>query len=252
MNGPIKILLVDDEPPALRRVQDLLDDIAATVRLKVIGTATNGLTALDFLNNRPADVVITDIHMPEMSGLELARHMHRLHHRPAVIFCTAYDQFALEAFEVHAVDYLLKPIRRERLEDALQRASALNQTKVETLQQIDRKARQYFSVSERGRIRLIPVDSVIFLKAELKYVTLRTREGEFLLEESLTLLETEFGERFVRIHRNCLIARAALIGFERGHDEGDAHWLAVLNGVPDKLPVSRRQAHIVKAFRHGG
>lgn len=252
MNAAPRLLLVDDEPPALRRLQELLEDCSTTVPHEVVGTAANGPQALDLMANMAVDVVITDIHMPEMSGLELARHMGRLHPRPAVIFCTAYDQFAVQAFEVHAIDYLLKPIRRERLEDALRRASALVPPKVEALAQIETRARRYFSVSERGRVRLVPVENVIYLKAELKYVTLRTRDGEFLLEESLTMLESEFGDKLVRIHRNCLVSRAALIGFERGHDEGEGNWLAMLQGVPEKLPVSRRQAHVVKEFRQGG
>lgn len=252
MSDPITLLLVDDEPPALRRLQELLEECAASFPHTVIGTATNGVEALEFLANTPVHIVITDIHMPDMSGLELARHICRLHHRPAVIFCTAFDQFAVQAFEVHAVDYLLKPLRKDRLEEALLRTDSLAHPKAETLEKIERRARRYFSVSERGRVRLVPVSEVVYLKAELKYVTLRTRDGEFLLDESLTLLETEFGERLVRIHRNCLVSRAALLGFERSHEEGDSHWHALLDGVPEKLAVSRRQAHVVKEFRNGG
>jgi two-component system response regulator AlgR len=157
----------------------------------------------------------------------------------------------VQAFEVHALDYLLKPIRRERLEAALLRARDIAHPTQEVLGDLSPVPRRYFSVAERGRVRLVSVDAVLYLKAELKYVTLRTREAEFLLEESLTQLETEFGNRFLRIHRNCLVAREKLLGFERGHDEGEGHWLALLDGSEEKLPVSRRQSHVVREFRRG-
>lgn len=251
MPATLRVFLVDDEPPALNRLQDLLNDCRATVPHELVGTAQTGPEAIEKLVQHPADLVLTDINMPGMNGLELARHLGRLHHRPAVIFCTAFDEFAVQAFEVHALDYLLKPIRQERLEAALLRARQLVHPGQETLGALSSQARRYFSVAERGRVRLVPVETVLYLKAELKYVTLRTRESEFLLEESLTQLEVEFGERFLRIHRNCLVARDKLLGFERGQDEGDGHWLAVIEGCPEKLPVSRRQAHVVRDFRRG-
>jgi two-component system response regulator AlgR len=251
MTALLRVFLVDDEPPALNRLQDLLADCRAAIPHELVGTAQNGPEAIEKLVLHPADLVLTDINMPGMNGLELARHLGRLHHRPAVVFCTAFDEFAIEAFEVHALDYLLKPIRRERLESALLRAKEIAHPTQEVLGGLAPAPRRYFSVSERGRVRLVPVDAVLFLKAELKYVTLKTIEAEYLLEESLTQLETEFGERFLRIHRNCLVARDKLNGFERGHDEGDGHWLAMVDGCTEKLPVSRRQAHVVREFRRG-
>ncbi len=131
-----------------------------------------------------------------------------------MIFTTAYDDYAIRAFEVHAVDYLLKPIRLARLKEALARARAAP-LRPEMLRELARAPRTHFSAQERGRIHLIPVADVIYLKAELKYVTVRTATREYLIEESLTRLEQEFGERFVRVHRNCLVARAAVRGFER-------------------------------------
>ncbi|MBV8660457.1 MAG: response regulator transcription factor [Burkholderiales bacterium] len=251
MSTHLRLFLVDDEPPALNRLQDLLADCRATIPHELVGVAHTGPEAIEKLVQHPADVVLTDINMPGMTGLELARHLGRLHHRPAVVFCTAFDEFAVQAFEVHALDYLLKPIRRERLEAALMRARELAHPSQEVLGGLSPQPRRYFSVAERGRVRLVPVDAVVYLKAELKYVTLRTVEAEFLLEESLTQLEAEFGNRFLRIHRNCLIARERLTGFERGHDEGEGHWLAILDGLAEKLPVSRRQAHVVREFRKG-
>ncbi|QDQ26888.1 response regulator transcription factor [Chitinimonas arctica] len=251
MTTTLRLFLVDDEPPALNRLQDILADCRAQYPHEVVGTAQTGQEAIEKLSQQPADLVLTDINMPGMNGLELARHLGRLHHRPAVVFCTAFDEFAVQAFEVHALDYLLKPIRQERLESALARARELPHASSDALASISTTARRYFSVAERGRVRLVPVEAALFLKAELKYVTLRTREGEFLLEESLTQLETEFGERFLRIHRNCLIAVSKLQGFERGHDEGDGHWMAMIEGCTEKLPVSRRQVHVVRDFRRG-
>ncbi|SFZ70858.1 LytR/AlgR family response regulator transcription factor [Chitinimonas taiwanensis] len=248
MTALLRVFLVDDEPPALSRLQDLLADCRAEVPHEVVGSAQTGTEAIEKLVAHPADLVLTDINMPGMNGLELARHLNRLHHRPAVVFCTAFDEFAVQAFEVHALDYLLKPIREERLLAALRRARELPHPAQDTLQALSPSARRYFSVAERGRVRLVPVDAVLYLKAELKYVTLKTREAEYLLEESLTQLENEFGERFLRIHRNCLVARDKLTGFEK---ECEGHWLAVLDGIPEKLAVSRRQAHVVSEFRRG-
>ncbi|WP_269531627.1 LytTR family DNA-binding domain-containing protein [Chitinimonas sp. BJYL2] len=252
MTATLRLFLVDDEPLALSRLQDLLAECRPNYPHEVVGTAQTGTEAVEKLVQHPADLVLTDINMPGMNGLELARHLGRLHHRPAVVFCTAHDEFAVQAFEVHALDYLLKPIRIERLAAALARAREMPHANHDTLAALSTSARRYFSVAERGRVRLVPVDAVLYLKAELKYVTLKTREAEFLLEESLTQLETEFGERFLRIHRNCLVAREKLLGFERDHDEGEGHWVAVLDGCADKLPVSRRQAHVVREFRRAG
>ena len=163
-----------------------------------------------------------------------------------MVFATAYDAYAIRAFEVHAVDYLLKPIRLARLKEAL--ARALVAPRPEVLSAIARAARTHLSAQERGKIHLIPVREVIYLKAELKYVTVRTAAREYLIEEALTKLEEEFGERFVRAHRNCLVARAAVRGFERAMQDGEAHWEVLLNGVEERIAVSRRQQHIVREF----
>jgi two-component system response regulator AlgR len=163
------------------------------------------------------------------------------------VFTTAYQEHALEAFEVHAVDYLVKPVRVQRLLSALQKVPKLRPLNAERISQFPANARRFLSVTERSRVVLVPIDDVIYLKAELKYITIRTHDREFLLEESLTRLETEFGHRFVRVHRNCLVARDAIRGFERRvNDDGDAHWEVLLNGIAETLPVSRRQQGIVR------
>jgi len=174
-----------------------------------------------------------------MSGLEVARHLARLEPPPRIVFVTAHDRHAVEAFELNALDYLLKPVRAERLAAALRKASV---PESESLTRAADAPREYLSVAERNRIVLVPVRDILFLRAEQKYVTVRTREREHLVEEPLIALEREFAASFVRIHRNCLVARAAIRGFERAPgEEEEPHWQVVLDGLEERLPVSRRQ-----------
>ena len=181
-----------------------------------------------------------------------SQHLRNFEHPPAVIFTTAFDAYALKAFEVHAVDYLLKPIRAARLLEALSKVRTMVPPKAEALAQMRHAPRTALSASERGKVHLIPVGSIIYLRAELKYVTVRTREREHLVEESLTRLEEEFHAQFVRVHRSCLVARAAIRGFERAFaangDSGESHWEVLLNGSDERIAVSRRQQHMVREF----
>jgi two-component system response regulator AlgR len=248
--GPLRVVIVDDEAPARSRLKELLADCAAELPLEVAGEAANGPAAIELLAAEAADVVLLDVRMPEMDGIEVAQHLQKLDRPPAVVFATAYDAYAIRAFEVHAVDYLLKPIRLARLKEALIRAVAA--PRGEVLDAIARAARTHLSAQERGRVHLIPVKDVLYLKAELKYVTVRTAAREYLIEEALTKLEEEFGERFVRAHRNCLVARAAVRGFERTMKDGEAHWEVLLDGVEERIAVSRRQQHIVREFGKTG
>ena len=244
---PLKILIVDDEAPARRRLRELLDDCAAAMPLLVVGEAESGREALGLLGSTPADLVLSDIHMPDMDGIELARHLLKLPMQPVLIFTTAYHEHAIAAFEVHAIDYLMKPVRVQRLLAALQKVPRLKPLSGARLDRLPSAARRFLSVTERSRVVLVPIDEIVYLKAELKYITIRTAQREYLLEESLTKLETEFGCRFVRVHRNCLAARDHIRGFERRvNDDGDAHWEVLLAGVTETLPVSRRQQFIVR------
>ena len=248
MQKPLRLFLVDDEIPALNRLKDVLADCAHACPHEVVGTAANGMTALAQLAETHADIVILDIQMPQMSGIEVARKLLNLAEPPLVIFATAFEDYGVAAFDVRAVDYLLKPIRQERLLAALQHAADMRQSRP-AAPSITDGARTHFSVSERGRVHLIPVSDVIYLKAEQKYITLRTLSREYLLEDSLTRIEEEFGHRFLRIHRNCLLARDAISGFERDvQSGGEARWVAVLRELPDRLSVSRRQQHVIKEF----
>ncbi len=245
--APLRVVLVDDEAPARRRLRELLDDCTAALPLVVVGEAGSGREALHLLGTTPADLVLTDIHMPDMDGIELARHLLKLPMPPVLIFTTAYHEHAIAAFEVHAIDYLVKPVRVQRLLTALQKVPRLKPLSDTKLNRLPAAARRFLSVTERSRVVLVPIDEIIYLKAELKYITIRTADREFLLEESLTRLEEEFGPRFVRVHRNCLVAREAIRGFERRVSaDGDAHWEVTLRGVTEALPVSRRQQFIVR------
>ena len=250
--NPLKILLVDDEPLARDRLRVLLDDIAIQLQTEVVGEAGNGLAALAFLRETRADVVLADIRMPGMDGIELSGHLASLECPPAVIFTTAYDNYAVQAFDLNALDYLLKPVRAQRLLVALQKLRSAP-SDVAKLAEIGREVRGggrvHLSCHERGRLLLVPVSEVLYFKADLKYVTARTVEREYLLDETLAHLENEFAERFIRLHRAVLVAKSALSGFEKAAgDDAEAYGWALLRGVPEKLPVSRRQWAPAKAL----
>ena len=240
----LNILIADDEAPARSRLRDLLTDIG---NLNIIGEAKNGKEAVLLAEQLQPEIILLDIRMPEMNGIEAAQHLQQLTKAPAVIFTTAFDNYAIQAFDMNAVDYLLKPIRQERLQTALQKARALLPQQLAGLQALSPQ-RTHLNISERGRILLVPVADIIYLRAELKYVTVRTAEREYLIEESLTHLEQEFGNIFMRLHRNCLAASAYIIGFEkRSQDEhGEKQWVALLKHVPETITVSRRQQHLIR------
>jgi two-component system response regulator AlgR len=252
---PLRVLIVDDEAPACARLRNLLDDIAAQVPTHIIAEAADGVEALEKLGGDEiqVDVALVDIRMPRMDGIELARHLASLPKPPAVIFVTAYEQYAVRAFDLSAVDYLLKPAKAARLAEALtkaQRAPAAAEAIRAAAEAIEPGGRRHLRSSERGKVLLVSVADVLYFKAELKYVTARTKEREFILEESLAQLETEFAARVMRIHRNCLVAHDAIVGFEReaNSEDGEPHWMLLLRGVGERLPVSRRQWPAVKAI----
>ena len=253
-----RLLIVDDEAPARRRLRELLADCAAEFPHEVLGEAAHGAEAITFVERDAPDLVIADMQMPRMSGIELARHLLKTPKPPAVIFVTAHDEFAVAAFEVNALDYLMKPVRAERLLEALKKSALRGGPPDEAaLAKSTPGGRQQLSISERGRLMLVPLADVVYLRAELKYITVRTEAREYLLEESLVHLEEEFRERFVRVHRSALVSRARITGFERAaaeadHDaEGGPQWQVILAGVHERLPVSRRQWSTVKELVKG-
>ena len=248
MADPPAILIVDDEPLARTRLRQLLADIAGDFPHHVTGEAGDGITALEHLARVPADIALIDIRMPRMDGIELAHHLAGLPQAPAIVFVTAHDEFALRAFELAAADYLMKPVRAARLLEALKKAHRLASADF-LLHALAPAGRERLRVVERGNVLLVPIAEVLYLRAEQKYVTARTVAREYLLEESLAHLEAEFAGRFVRIHRNCLVAVAAVAAVmrEADPDEGEEmHWALSLKGVPEHLAVSRRQWAQVK------
>jgi two-component system response regulator AlgR len=238
----MRVLVVDDEPLARERVLRLLAEIGTGA---VVGEAASGNEAIDRVQALAPDVVLMDIRMPGMDGLEAARHLARLERPPAVIFTTAYGDHALDAFDAQAVDYLVKPIKRERLAQALMRATVLGSAGLaRALESAPAKAaRTHFSVVVRGLIHLIPVAEVRCLYADRKYVTVVWSGGEVLIEDSLRSLEAEFPAAFMRIHRNALVSVAQVERLDRD-EEGNC--AIQLRGVATPLAVSRRLAADVR------
>ncbi|MFC4729594.1 LytR/AlgR family response regulator transcription factor [Coralloluteibacterium thermophilus] len=237
----MKILIADDEPLARARLRALLEDLG---HADIVAEAGNGREAVALARTTAPDLVLLDIAMPGIDGLDAARELATLPAPPAVVFCTAYDAHALSAFEAAAVDYLLKPVRGERLAEALARVQA---RRAPAPPAADGQRRRHLCARLRGTLRLVAIDEIRYLQAEEKYVVVHHARGEDLVEESLKALEQEFSERFVRIHRNCLVARAEIAELRRGLD-GRVH--AVLRSGA-ALEVSRRCLPSVREeFRH--
>ncbi|MBW8366815.1 MAG: LytTR family DNA-binding domain-containing protein [Arenimonas sp.] len=235
----MKILIVDDEPLARERMASLLHDLGGC---ELSGEASNGREAVEKAESLGVDLVLLDVAMPVMDGLEAARHLAGMASPPAVVFCTAFDQHALAAFEAAAVDYLVKPVRPERLAEAIERARRQRLGQQQPAPPVlpaqgSGRRRSHLSARLRGCLRLIPVDDIRYLQAEEKYVVVHHGRGEDLVEESLKSLEAEFGERFIRIHRNCLVAWAEFAELRRSPD-GQVHAILRNGGTP--LEVSRR------------
>lgn len=243
----MKILIVDDEAPARSRLTTL---VAAVGGHEVVGEAASGEEALVHCEHSEAEVVLLDIRMPGMDGLEAAARFSRLSHSPAVIFVTAYGDHALAAFEAAAVDYLVKPVRRDRLAAALTRARRINRAQLQALQGAHPEdgARAHILCRRRSGAELVPVTGVCYFLADHKYVTVRHHGGEDLIEDSLRKLETEFGDRFLRIHRRALVARDRLVGVEKG---ADGRIYAVLADTDDRLEISRRHLPRVRGLLRG-
>lgn len=242
----LKVLVVDDEKPARDRLRQILEDEDA---YEVVGEAANGLEALDLATRLWPDVVLLDIRMPGMDGVETAHHLNAMERAPAVVFTTAYDEYAIDAFEARAIGYVLKPVRRSRLVGALEQASRfpgnlLGEVAVEAKLDATRK---HICAHAHGELKLIPVDEITSLIADQKYVSVVHDNGQNLIDDSLKSLEAEFGDRFVRIHRGALIAVRRIERIER-NAEGKSR--VVLRGdsqVGDKeLIISRRHVAEVK------
>lgn len=239
----LKVLLVDDEPLARARMRTLLGDCHEP-SADVAGEAANATQALNLLAHERFDLVLLDIHMPGADGLRVAETLRGLPRPPVVIFVTAHAGHALTAFDLDAVDYLTKPVRQERLQQALIKAERLIS---------DRAApgeRPTLVIQDRGRTERVPLEEVLYFKAELKYVTVRTAARSYIMDGSLSELEAQFGERLLRVHRNALVARHAVRALERHYgtepgDDGEG-WAVRLNGLDELIAVSRRQLTAVR------
>lgn len=228
----MKCLVVDDEALARERLVRILGECDDC---QVCGEAVDGKQALQQVQQLRPDVVLLDIRMPGMDGLEAARHMLKLEEVPAVIFTSAYGDHALEAFETQAVDYLLKPVHPDRLQQALAKAQRLSSAQLERIQEGRRRA--HLCARNRGNLELIAIEDIVYLQADNKYVTVCSAERQILIEESLKSLEEEFADYFIRIHRNALVATGAIRGLEK---DREGRCRVVLAGIEERLEVSRR------------
>lgn len=238
----MQILIVDDEPLARERMQQLVTELQPAATMHV---AADGVEALRQIGEHEIDIVLLDIRMPRMDGLEVARHVLKLEAQPAIVFTTAYQDHALSAFDANAVDYLLKPIRKERLQVALNRARVLQRTRLNSLTETisESSKRTHVSAIVNGVLELIPVERIYYLKADQKYVTAAWPGGEILLDEPLVNLEDEFPDTFIRIHRNALVARKRIQGLGK---DADNHPFIKLEDIKEELQISRRHLASVR------
>ncbi len=238
----MKVLIVDDEPLARTRMHRLLQDMPG---IHIVGDAKSGKEALLRSSALHPDIVLLDIRMPEMDGLETASHLSNLKNPPAIVFTTAFSEHALAAFETHAVDYLLKPIRRERLQEALARARKINRAQLLELgrQEQAARARTHISAHVGGNLQLVPSESIYYFQAEQKYVSVRHPDGELLIDDSLKSLEEEFGEQVLRVHRNSLVAMECVEGLSRN---ADGKYRISFRDIDDQVEVSRRLVAAVR------
>ncbi|MDB5941268.1 MAG: putative response regulator, LytTR [Ramlibacter sp.] len=239
----LQVLVVDDEPLARSRLRTLLGDCAAP-SASVGGEAANATQAMEMLRRLPFDAVLLDIRMPGADGLALAQALRTLEQPPAVIFVTAHAEHAVEAFELEAADYLTKPVRLERLQAALQK---VERTLIAARGSQAEIPPEMLVIQDRGRTERVPLPEVLYFKAELKYVTVRTSARSYILDASLSELEDKYAAQFMRVHRNALVARNAVRALEKHDDpeEGEV-WTVRLNGIDELLAVSRRQLSAVR------
>ena len=255
--GALTALIVDDEPLARSRLRTLLGDCKQPV-CSVAGEAADAMQAMAYLRTGQCDVVLLDIHMPGADGMQLARELRSLRPELGIVFVTAHAEHAVGAFDLEVVDYLTKPVRLERLEKALTKALQ----KKELLPQLNKGLegiliQEYLIIQDRGRTERVPLAEVLYFKAELKYVTVRTANKSYILDGALNDLEARYGEHYLRIHRNTLVAKRGMRALERyvaraGECDDDEAaeiegWAVRLRGVDDALLVSRRQLAAVRA-----
>ena len=239
----MKILIADDEKLARDRLRGLIEELSLG---EVIGEADTGETVLQQTAQLQPDVILLDIRMPGMNGLETASHLDQLDNPPAVIFTTAYDEYALQAFEAHAIDYLLKPVRRERLAKAIQTVKRLSRAQLASLQEnTQQQTSSHISARDHGGIKLVAIEDIQYFQAADKYVTVYHTQGSILIEEPLKSLEERLSHLFIRIHRNALVAKQLITALEKD-EQGQCR--IRLQGVEESLEVSRRHVPEVRQW----
>lgn len=236
------LLIVDDEPLARARMRRLVDDIAG---FEVVAEAADGEAAMAAIDEHDPAVVLLDVRMPGEDGIAVAKRIANLDHPPAIIFCTAYDEYALDAFGTDAVGYLLKPVQLEDLQKVLDKAFKLNRLQLEALKEkpVAESGRQHISAKTRRGVELISLADVRYFIADQKYVTVHHLQGETLIDDTLKDLEDEFAGRFIRVHRNSLVAIEHIEAMERS---SDGHFKLRLSGLDAKPVVSRRHVPHLK------
>ncbi|RIX77401.1 LytR/AlgR family response regulator transcription factor [Acidovorax cavernicola] len=240
----LKTLIVDDEALARSRLRTLLRDCTSPAAA-VTAEASQGEEALAHLAAMDLDLVLLDVHMPGVDGIEVARALRSRPDAPAVVFVTAHASHAVTAFELEAVDYLTKPVRAERLQQALQKVERF--LKERRAAQPTEATPESVLIQDRGRAERVPLSEVLYLKSEYKYLTVRTATRSHILDGSLNDFEERYPHRFLRVHRNALVARAAIRALERYDDGEDAEgWALRLDSVPEPVAVSRRQLAAVR------
>jgi two-component system response regulator AlgR len=250
MEAPMKVLVVDDESPARQRLIRMLSEMQGDY--EIAGEASDGIEAVELCRSKPVDVVLLDVQMPGMNGLEVAKEITQVQPPPAVILVTAYEQYALAAFEHQVEDYLVKPVRRERLQEALERVRVPTRPQriaLSNKEDIYPGRRHFLSAHYRGGLQTVPIENIIYLQAEHKYVTVRHTGGELLVDESLKSLEDEFPDLFVRIHRNALVSKSRLTGLSKTSDGGVE---VRLRDCAEHLPVSRRHLADIRRWLRNG
>ena len=253
----MKVLICDDEPLARDRLRRMLERVE---QVEVVGEAHNGVDLLGCVSGIQPDVVITDIRMPGMDGIEAAEHIAGMAQPPAIIFCTAYDEYALKAFQVQAVGYLLKPVNRDDLSKALVQAGRVNKAQLSAVkesmnQPLDEPegddaldvGRTHISARTHQGLKLIPVNEIRYFMADHKYITVRGPEDTVLIDQPLRELEEEFGSRFIRVHRNALVALAHIERLE----QHQGHYQLSFQGIDDRISISRRHVAEVKKLLPG-
>lgn len=245
----MNILIADDEPLARERLRSLVQELGPGYR--VVGEVADGQAAVSYCQEHPVDLALLDVSMPLVDGLSAAGQLARLPSPPAVVFVTAHGEYALDAFERQAVDYLVKPVRRQRLQAALERARVITRPQLAVLKAMETKigdSGARICATYRGRLECVPVEQVLYCRADQKYVVVKHLTGQLLVEDTLKVLEDKFPDQFLRVHRNALVSKHRVVRLER---DVLGRWMVCLQGSDELLDISRRHLGSVRAWLLG-